>query len=83
MHGKRWNLRFVPTLGPKKLADCDPPDARGKEIRIASGLRGERRLEVIIHELLHAGCWPLSEECVTQLGSDLARELWKMGYKES
>jgi len=46
-----WNLRFAPNLANR--GDCDPPDKRGKEIRISTALRGEERLEVVIHELVH------------------------------
>ena len=50
-----WNLRFAPNLANR--GDCDPPDKPGKEIRVSSTLRGEERLEVLVHELVHAaGC---------------------------
>lgn len=42
--GKIWRLRFAPNLANR--GDCDDPDRPGKEIRIASTLRGGERLEV-------------------------------------
>lgn len=81
--GKHWNLRFVPTLGKRKLADCDPPTRPGKEIRIAAGLKDQERLEAIAHEITHASNWSLDEAHVTQFARDLARVLWKLGYRQT
>jgi hypothetical protein len=77
--GKHWNLRFAPNLANQ--GDCDPPTARGKEIRVASRLRGEERLEVLLHELVHAGIWNLDEQFVDQFAHDAARVLWRLGYR--
>lgn len=76
---KLWNLRFVPNLS--KNGDCDPPDAKGKEIRIWQGTAGQERLETVIHELLHAGNWHLAEEFVAEFATDAARILWRLGYR--
>jgi hypothetical protein len=77
--GKVWNLRFAPNLANR--GDCDPPDQPGKEIRIASTLRSEERLEVLLHELLHAAGWHIDESFVEQFASDAARALWRLGYR--
>jgi hypothetical protein len=53
-----------------------------KEIRVHSGLRGEERLEVLIHKQIHAAGWHLDEEFVTRFAQDLARNLTKLGYKD-
>ena len=84
--GKWWQLRFVPTLGSidqPNRGDCNAPDVRGKSIRVLSSLTGEERLEVLIHEMLHAADWHRSEEWVDQTAKDLARALTRLGYKES
>ncbi len=78
--GKNWNLRFVPTLGKRKLADCDAPHKPNKEIRIAKGLRGVEKLEAIAHECLHASGWHLDEHYVTDFARDLAIIIYKLGY---
>lgn len=78
--GKRYNLRFVPNLGDKR-GDCDSPSTPNKEIRIWQGVKGEERLEVLIHELAHASCWPLDEEYVAKFAEDTARALWRLGYR--
>ena len=79
--GKRWKLRFVPNLTNR--GDCDPPDRPSKEIRVSSGLRGEERLEVTLHELLHAAGWHIDEGFVEQFAGDAARALWRLGYRNS
>ena len=85
--GKNWNLQFVPRLGKNeagedKAGDCDHPEAKNKSIRVLSGLRGEKRLDTIIHEFLHAADWTKDEEWVAASAHDLARILTRLGYKE-
>jgi len=77
--GKHWHLRFAPNLANR--GDCDPPDRPGKEIRISSTLRGEERLEVLLHEMLHAAGWHIDEEFVEQFAGDAARVLWRLNYR--
>ena len=81
IRGKRWRFVFG---GIRRDADyvgkCDPPNANGKTIRVQSRLRGERRLETIIHELLHAGSWDLDEAAVTEMAKDMGRTLTRLGY---
>ena len=78
--GKRWRLRFVPSLAAR--GECDPPSTTGKELRIRTALAGEELLEVLLHELLHAAGWPLDEAFVAGFAADAARVLWKLGYRE-
>lgn len=80
--GKIWQLRFVPTLGDGKAGDCDPPEAKSKTIRVLSRLRGERQLDILIHEMLHAADWHRSEEWVEETASDIARSLYRLGYRK-
>lgn len=77
--GKVWEIVFTPRV---HLGDCDGPHIANKKIRIAKKLKDEQRLEVIIHELLHAANWHLDEEWVEQAGIDIARVLWRLGYRE-
>ena len=44
-------------------------------------LKGRARLNVEIHEFLHASNPTHSEEHVTQQGDDLSRILWALGYR--
>lgn len=79
--GKRWWLRFLPRLD-RARGECDDPSTPNKEIRIRDGLKGEQRLEVIIHEHLHAAAWHVDEKFVKQFAEDLARNLTKLGYTD-
>lgn len=80
--GKLWRLRFAPNMVENR-GDCDAHDAAAKEIRISSALRGEERLEVLVHEMLHAANWHLDEEFVEAFAVDVARVLWRLGYRDS
>lgn len=77
---KRYRIRWVPSLGPK-LADCDAPTDTDKEIRLEQGLRGLNELTTVIHEGLHACLWDLDETAVEESASDIARLLWRLGYR--
>ena len=81
LQGRRWLLRFVQSL--KNRGDCDSPQTKNKQIRVRSDLDGEERLEVIIHELLHAGGWHRDEEYVEQEAKDIAHILWRIGYRDT
>jgi len=50
-------------------------------IKVRKSLRGERQLEVIVHELLHGCHWDLDEIAITETAQDVARVLWRLGYK--
>ena len=78
--GRRYRFRLVPNLAAR--GDCDPPDKRGKQIRVWSGTKDQERLEVLIHELLHAANWSLAEEHVAQFAADTAAILWRLGYRQ-
>lgn len=79
--GKRWNLRFVRTRAYD--GECDPPTKAKKEIRIADRLKGEEKLDTILHELLHSAGWHIDEEFVAKFATDAARALTKLGYSEN
>ena len=80
IRGKRYLLRFC---NLKARGDCDGPHVKNKQIRVRQTLRGEERLEVIIHEILHAGHWDMSEEAVHEFAVDLARILYRrLGYRD-
>lgn len=78
--GKRWHLRFCRLQTNR--GDCDPPEQQGKQIRVDERLRGQERLEVLIHEILHAADWHKSEEWIEEVSRDLARNLTKLGYTD-
>ena len=82
IRGKSWDLSFVRTPDD---ADglCDPPDTPSKRIRISHTLKGERQLDATIHELLHASHWDLDEVAINDTATDIARILWKLGYRKT
>jgi hypothetical protein len=75
--GKRWRLVYSSLRGDN--GECDPPDAKGKSIRIAKYLRRHPRAlaETIIHEILHAADWWKDEVWIEQLCEDIVRVLDK------
>jgi hypothetical protein len=79
--GKRWRLRFVKGLGTD-VGQCDSPSTPQKEIRILASLSGIEKLDTIIHEFFHAANWHVDEEFTDAFATDLARTLWRLGYRE-
>ena len=79
--GTRYRVRF--TWLKHDDGDCDPPGAPGKEIRVCTGIGEKKTLEVLIHEALHAADWHKDEDWVKQVAADIARILWRLGYRKS
>lgn len=81
VRGKRWKLVFERLRDAWKCwGMCDAPTTRGKRIRIDSRLTGQHRLEILLHEILHAAHWDASEELVAEFAEDAARILTQLGY---
>lgn len=78
--GKRWKLQFCRLAAVR--GDCSSPNDRDKSIRIDSSLQGEELLEILIHEFRHAADWSRDEEYVAREARDLARMLWRLGYRK-
>jgi hypothetical protein len=76
---KWWLLEFI--KGFKLKGECDAPTTKGKKIKIRESLKGEIRLDTIIHEQLHAADWTKDEEWVNDTATDIARNLWRLGYR--
>lgn len=75
--GKKYWKIFSTNSLPKNLdGTCDKPCTVGRSIQISERLCGEEMLDTIIHEMMHARHWDLSEEAVTEFASDVARFLW-------
>lgn len=82
IRGKAWDFRYVKRVPKDCVAHCDDPTVKAKRIRVLSSLRDEERLDATIHEALHAAHWDLSEEAINATATDLARLLWKLGYRQ-
>lgn len=85
LHGLRWLLRFTRLRGNAYgwtyLPDAKSPRMRPK-ILIDERLKGRKRLEIIIHELLHVSFPTACEEHVTEAGKDISRVLTNLGYHD-
>lgn len=82
--GKRWAHRLVARLGKQGKGDdgdiAEPTDAE-KAIRVRMGLSEFDEMETYIHEFIHACCWWLDEGFVTQMAHEIARALWRLGFR--
>ena len=73
-------MRFVPK---SSIKGCDGMCYIDQKcIKIASGIRNKNELTTIIHELLHATTWILSEDHVDQAAKDIGNVLYKLGYRK-
>lgn len=79
--GKIWELKF--TNMRKFHGECQAPTHKNKTIKINNSLKGEKQLEIIVHEVTHAAFWHLDEVYVKTFGEDLARILTRLGYGRS
>jgi len=52
-----------------------------QQVWLMRDLSTKAGLETAIHEALHACNWNASEERVTQTAYDIARFLWRLGYR--
>lgn len=77
--GKRWRLADHSRPGCRGSARI--ATVRNKEIRVDSQLRGEERLEVLIHEMVHAAGWHIDEQFVERFAEGVSRALWRLGYR--
>jgi hypothetical protein len=59
---------------------CELSGASQLEIWIHPSLSGEKMLETLIHEMLHAAFPDIAEESVEESAKDLASVLWDLGY---
>lgn len=88
IRGRSWLLREV---GPNEMqhsgdnprGECDPPDAKRKEIRILKGMGDKEKLEVVLHEMIHAAAWDWAEEAVEETAHDMARVLYRLGWRQT
>ena len=80
IRGKRWNLVFEKIDG-EEAGYCEPPCRKGKRIVVHDTLCEEETLRVVCHEVMHAAYWDLDEEAIDTATTDLARIVWKLGYR--
>lgn len=92
MDGVRWAIRFSSHkyfLDHKAYSDPEKSEESldgyilhdKKKIWISTDTKGVERLETIIHEALHAACPWMREWLVLSFSKDMARLLWRLGYR--
>ena len=79
--GKRWKIVHWFPRKKGEQGDCDAPTVKGKMIRLDYRLTELQLLELAIHEALHACHWDTSEEAVGETSHDIARFLWRLGFR--
>lgn len=75
IRGKRYKLRYASNLSG--LGECTSPSEPNRVIKIKKGLDTITRFEIILHEIIHAACWDLAEETVSELAEDATKILFK------
>jgi hypothetical protein len=80
--GRVWKLLWVKKLGRNTVGDCDPPDKPNKVIRVLKGQEHQEELRALIHECLHACGWWADEEWVDLTSTDIAKVLWRLGWRK-
>lgn len=81
LRGKRWKLKWPRRIIVKgELCDGACVYEKG-EIRVRPTLSSFETLETLLHEMLHAAHPDLDEKPVTETAHDIARVLWRLGYR--
>lgn len=57
-------------------------NTKNPKMGIYIDLQSKIGLETCIHEALHACCFAKTEEIVTSSAKDIARFLWRLGYRK-
>lgn len=73
-NGRRHEIILEPVDG---LVTSD----RDRCLYVGRDLKTKAGLETAIHEALHACSWKSSEEKVAQTAKDIARFLWRLGFR--
>ena len=80
--GTRYRLKLGHEWRDDTKGETDTPENPKPEIRIRKGMEGLMLLDTLIHEGLHACLWDLDDDAVGASASDIARLLWRLGYRK-
>lgn len=78
---QQWNIVFDNRTGDSH-AYCEAPHKKEKKIKLRKDLDERELMTYAIHESLHACFWFMSEEFVNRAASDIARFLWRLGFRK-
>ncbi len=77
-----YKLRVRYTYGWKKnCGNCDAPGPKLREIRIDGTLRGQEKLDALLHELTHFWDWRADEGVINHSATVTAHVLWELGLR--
>lgn len=77
LRGKRFKIKDVPACD----GSCTDPSWHSRVISIPVDGDTLGELTVIIHEMLHGCFWDIDEDIIDQVGYDMARILWDLGWR--
>jgi hypothetical protein len=80
--GHRWAVRKM-RRSRSRDGEADGPHIKCKEVLISMGRGTRGELEIAIHESLHVCAWDLDEECVSETARDIAKLLWRLGWRNT
>lgn len=83
IRGRSYSLNECAKLKRPLLGTTSHPAKKHLKIKVHRNLKGRDRLEVLIHEALHAAYWDLDEEAIDEAGIDISKMLWKLGYRRA
>jgi hypothetical protein len=78
--GNKYRVFETPSKPKNILGVCEPPTAKNRKMEIPIGY-GPNILNVQIHEGIHACAFILDEPTVDRMSSDIARLLWRIGWR--
>jgi hypothetical protein len=79
IRGKRFKM-VSKQMPPHTDGYCQHPTTPGKEIGILKNIRSSSvLLETLVHEMVHAALFDLSEDAVTETAESIARNLTRVG----
>ncbi len=71
----------VDMCGQRISGTIDHPRSTGPTLRVMEPAGSFAEMEALFHEMLHRGNWLQSEEATEELGHDMARLAWRLGYR--
>ena len=81
MRDQTW--RIAKLEKGKARGICEAPHVPGKAMDIPLHGGTIKDLDTILHESLHAALWDLDEEAVYDTAKDMARILWRLGWRKA
>jgi len=76
--GRKYHIAF-----DKLDGSADQESDAKKWLMVFRGLNDKAGLETLIHEALHACDWKARENEVTDTARDIARFLWRLGFRRT